>query len=61
MDLCGFKASMVYTESFRKARETEKNPVSKTNKQTNKQTKHLNDVYKTGKQNWKYIVRFRMV
>jgi hypothetical protein len=34
-----FKASLVYRASFRTARTTQKNPVLKTNKQTNKQNK----------------------
>jgi hypothetical protein len=34
-----FKDSLVYRLSSRTARATQRNPVSKTNKQTNKQTK----------------------
>jgi hypothetical protein len=34
-----FKASLVYRVSCRTARAIQRNPVSKTNKQTNKQTK----------------------
>jgi hypothetical protein len=34
VDLCEFKASLVYRTSFRTAKATQRNPVSKTNKQT---------------------------
>ena len=34
-DLCEFEASLVYVVSSRKAKATQRNPVSKTNKQTN--------------------------
>ena len=38
MDLCEFETSLVYRASFRTAKATKENPVSK-NKQANKQTK----------------------
>ena len=34
MDFCDFKASLIYQSSFRPARATQKDLVSKTNKQT---------------------------
>jgi hypothetical protein len=36
VDLCEFKASLVYRASSRTAKATQRNPLSKTNKQTNK-------------------------
>jgi hypothetical protein len=39
VDLCEFKASLVYRVSSRIARATQRNLVLKTNKQANKQTK----------------------
>jgi hypothetical protein len=38
-DLYEFQASLLYRVNFKTARTTEKKPVSKTNKQTNKQNK----------------------
>ena len=38
VDLCEFKSSLVYKASSRIARATQRNPVSKINKQTNKHT-----------------------
>jgi hypothetical protein len=40
-----FQASLVYTVSSRTARTTQRNPVSKTNKQTNKHKKEGAGVY----------------
>jgi hypothetical protein len=37
VDLCEFKANLVYRASFRTARATQRNPVWETNKQTNHQ------------------------
>jgi hypothetical protein len=36
VDLCGFEDILVYRVSSRTVRATQRNPVSKTNKQTNK-------------------------
>ena len=38
VDLYKFEASLIYRVSSRTARATQRNPVFKTNKQTNKQT-----------------------
>jgi hypothetical protein len=39
-----FEASLVYKVSSRTARAIQRNPVSKTNKQTNKQTKRHHEI-----------------
>lgn len=38
VDLCEFEASLAYSASSRTARTTQRNPVGKTNKQTNERT-----------------------
>lgn len=42
VELCKFKAGLVYIVSFREARAREGDPVSKRNRQTDKQTKVIN-------------------
>jgi hypothetical protein len=54
-----FKASLVYRVSSRIARATQRNPVSKIQKQTNKQTKNKKTQTKqTNKQKTKDIMNF---
>jgi len=38
VDLCEFEASLIYIASFRTARGTQRNPVLKNKKQTNKKS-----------------------